>query len=162
MLKGIRGHRGRADEQPQENASAKAVQWRSATGEPHWWLPPPDDNAREELLQPFETQKLLMIRREKDYCMDHASCPPQPSEVWKPEARLAAVHKLARAVPKLLVSEGRRREEKKKGGRNKPPCRGWGVSFNKAGRPSGKMQLGSGYSHYTAGECATVLYSAAQ
>ncbi len=60
--------RGRMDEQPQENVMALVGQWRPAARRPPRWPPPDEDNASRGAM-------------------------PQPRDMWRPEAWLAAVQR---------------------------------------------------------------------
>jgi hypothetical protein len=61
--------RGRMDEQPQEDVMAQVAQWRSAVRLPPWWPPPHEESTSSE-------------------------AKPQPRDVLRPEAWLAAAQKL--------------------------------------------------------------------
>ena len=60
--------RGRMDEQPQENVMTLVGQWRPTARRPPRWPPPDEDNASRGAM-------------------------PQPRDVWRPEAWLAAVQR---------------------------------------------------------------------
>ncbi len=60
--------RGRMDEQPQENIMALVGQWRLTARRPPRWPPPDEDNASRGAM-------------------------PQPRDMWRPEAWLAAVQR---------------------------------------------------------------------
>jgi len=59
---------GRMDEQPQENVMALVGQWRPTARRPPRWPPPDEDNASRGAM-------------------------PQPRDMWRPEAWLAAVQR---------------------------------------------------------------------